>query len=93
MWATLGYKCPTYCTVKRWVAGFRTGHLSTEDEERSGRPTQVTVPENVDAIHSMILGDCRISSSNKIAETLAISRERVGYNIHEILDMRKLSTK
>jgi hypothetical protein len=26
-------------------------------------------------------------------ETLAISRERVGYIIHEILDIRKLSTK
>jgi hypothetical protein len=29
----------------------------------------------------------------KIAETLAIYRERVGYIIHEILDMRKLSAK
>jgi hypothetical protein len=53
----------------------------------------VTVPENVDSIHSMILGDCRISSANKIAETLAISREKVSYIIHEILAMRKLSAK
>jgi hypothetical protein len=40
----------------------------------------------------MILDDRRISDK-KIAETLAISPERVGYNIHEILDMRKLSAK
>jgi predicted regulator of amino acid metabolism with ACT domain len=46
----------------------------------------------VDAIHSMILGDRRISAE-KIAETLAISRESVGYTIHEILDTRKLSAK
>jgi hypothetical protein len=26
-----------------------------EGEESSGRPTQVTIPEKVDAIHSMIL--------------------------------------
>jgi hypothetical protein len=68
--------------------------LSTEDEECSGRPTQVTVPENVDAIHSIIL-DYRRMSAKKIAETLAISRERVGFThiIHKIVDMRKLSAK
>jgi hypothetical protein len=49
----------------------------------------VTTPENVDAIHSMILDDQRISAK-RIAGILAISRERVGY-IHEILDIRKLS--
>jgi transposase len=61
----------SYSTVKNWVARFRTGHLSTEDEH-SGRPNQVTVPENMDAIYSMILDDRRISTK-KIAETLAIS--------------------
>jgi hypothetical protein len=54
--------------------------------------TQVTIPENVDAVHSMILDNQRISTK-KIAETLVISRERIGCIIHEILDMRKLSTK
>jgi transposase len=71
---TLGNKHPSYSTVKNWVTRFRTGHLSTEDEERSGRPTQVTIPEIVDAIHFMILDDRSISAI-KIAETLAISRE------------------
>jgi hypothetical protein len=46
----------------------------------------------LDAIHSTILDDRRISAK-KITETLAISWERVGYIIHEILDMRKLSAK
>jgi transposase len=67
----LGDKHPSYSTVKNWVARFRTGHLSTEDNEHSGRPTQVTIPENVDAICSIILDDRRISI-DKIAETLAI---------------------
>jgi hypothetical protein len=92
MSVTLGEKRPSYSTVRSWVAGFRTGNLNPEDEECSGRPTRVTFPENVSAIHSMILDDGRISAK-KIAETLAISRERVGYIIHEILDMRKLSDK
>jgi transposase len=51
---TSGDKCQSYSTVKNWVARFGTGHLSTEDEY-SGRPTQVTIPENVDTVHSMIL--------------------------------------
>jgi transposase len=31
MSVTLSYKCLSYSTVKNWVARFRTGHLSTED--------------------------------------------------------------
>jgi transposase len=72
MSVTLRDKLPSYFTVKNSVARFRTGHLSTEDEERSGRPTQVTIPENMDAIYSRILDDRRISSK-KIAEILALS--------------------
>jgi transposase len=57
MSVTLDDKRPSYSTVKNWVARFRTGYLSTENKERSGRQTQVTIPENMDAIHSMILDD------------------------------------
>jgi hypothetical protein len=88
----LGDMRPSYFTVKIWDTKFRKGHLSTEDE-RSVRPTRVTVPENVDVIYSMIMGD-RIMRLpyKKIAETLTISRKK-GYFIHEIVDMTKLSTK
>jgi hypothetical protein len=54
---TLGDKHPSYSTVNSWVARFRTGHLSMEDKDSSGGPTHVTVPESMDAIHSMILDD------------------------------------
>jgi transposase len=64
MSVTLSDKRPSYSTVENWVARFRTGHLSTEEEEGSGRPTQVTIPENVDAIYSMIQDD-RIISARK----------------------------
>jgi hypothetical protein len=49
----LGEMCPFYSIVNTWVARFRTGHLSPEDEDFV-RPTQVAIPENVDAIHSTI---------------------------------------
>jgi hypothetical protein len=60
--------------------------------KRSGRPTQVTVPENVVAIHSMILSK-NIHWKDSAAETLVISQERVGSSIYEILDMKKLPAK
>jgi hypothetical protein len=59
---TLGRKNPSYSTVKYRVAQFKTGHFSTEDEDCPGRPVVVPVPENVDAFHSMILEDRRISA-------------------------------
>jgi hypothetical protein len=66
--------------------------VNTEDE-RSVRPTQVTILENVDAVYSMIMGDQRMQLPyKKTAETLEISRKK-GYIIHEILNMTKLSTK
>jgi hypothetical protein len=83
MSATLCDKCPSYSTVKNCVAVYGAGHLSSEDEEGSGRPTQVTIPENMDTIHSMILDDRRVYAE-KIAGTQAMSRERVGYIIHEM---------
>ena len=49
-------------------------------------------PEIIDQIHELILEDRRISAKS-IAEQLGISRERVGFIIHEDLDRRKLSAK
>jgi hypothetical protein len=54
---TFGDKRPSCSTAKNLIAKFRIGHLSIKDEEHSGRPIQVTILENVDAIHSMILDD------------------------------------
>jgi transposase len=68
---SLGHKLLSSSTAKNWVARFRTGHLSSEDEDRSGRPTEVTIPGNVEAIQSMTLDDRRISTK-KAAETLAM---------------------
>jgi len=52
----------------------------------------VTNLEITDQIHKLILEDHRILAKS-IAEQLGISREQVGYIIHEYLDMQKLSIK
>ena len=50
----------------------------------------VTVPENVDDIHSMMVADWKISA-RKIAETLEIDSGT--RRIHHVLDKRNLSSK
>jgi len=81
-----------HATVKNLVTQFKRGDCSTCDAPRPGQPKTVTTPEIIDQIHELILEDGRVSAK-LIAEQLGISRERVGFIIHEDLDMRKLFAK
>uniref|UniRef100_A0A6M2DT53 Putative histone-lysine n-methyltransferase setmar-like protein n=1 Tax=Xenopsylla cheopis TaxID=163159 RepID=A0A6M2DT53_XENCH len=83
---------PDYHVVKYWFAKFKTGHMGTKDDERSGRPKEVVTPENIKKIHKIILDDRKVTLI-EIAETLKISSERVHHIIHEYLGMRKLCAK
>ena len=56
----------------------------------SGRPKTVTNPEIIEQIQKLILEDRRISAKPTV-EQLGISRDRVGFIIHQDLDTRKLS--
>ena len=89
---TLGDQAPLYATVKNWVVQFKRGDFSTCVAPRPGLPKTVTTPAIIDQILWLILEDRRISAKS-IAEQLGISREWVGSNIHEDLDMRKLSVQ
>ena len=71
---------------------FKRSDSSTCDAPRPGRPKRVTAPEIIDQIYELILQDRRISTKS-IAEQLGISRERVGFIIHEDLNMETLSAK
>jgi hypothetical protein len=53
----------------------------------------VTIPENVYANHSMIrtTEKCRLKNSRDLGGN--VSRERIGYIFHEIVDRTKLSVK
>ena len=71
---------------------FQRGDFETDDAARSGRPSTVSTPKVVDHVHDLVLADRRISAKT-IAETLEISREHIGFIIHEQLGMQKLSAK
>jgi len=83
---------PGEATIRKWFAKFRTGHMSTEDDERSGRPKEAVTDENIKKIHKMILEDRKVKLI-VIADTLKISKERVGLITREYLGMRKLCAK
>ena len=80
MVATLGKDAPSYATVKRWVAEFKRGRQSLEDDPRPGRPVTVATPEMVNKIHDIVMTDRRVTE-RYIASTVGISQERV----HSIL--------
>jgi len=74
------------------VIEFKRADFSTYDAPHPGRQKSVNTPEIIEQIHELTLDDRRISAKS-ITEQPGVSRERVGYIIHEDLDMRKLSAK
>jgi len=87
-----GDSSPSFSTVKKWAAEFKRGRTSLEDDPREGRPKSATTPEIIEQVHDMVLDDRRMKV-REIAETIGISKERVGYILHEELDMKKLCAR
>ena len=81
-----------YATFKNYVAQLKRGDFYTCDSPRPGRSKALNTPRIIDQIHELILEYRRISCKS-IAEKLNISRERVGYIIHEDLGMQNISSK
>jgi predicted XRE-type DNA-binding protein len=68
---------------------FKRGRTILEDDPHDGRPFSATTPEIIEEVHDLLLDD-RQMKVREIAETISISKERVGYILHEELDMKKL---
>ena len=90
--AVYGDSSPSMATVKNWFNEFQRGRTSVFDEPRPGASKTATTEENVTKIHDLIFADRRLKV-REVAEMIDISKDRVGYILHEILDMRKLSVR
>ena len=88
----LGESAPSYATVKNWVAEFKRGRTSLEDEPRDGRPKIASTSEMIEKIHEIVTEDPSLST-RKIADTLGISTERARHILHNELQMKKLFVK
>jgi len=87
-----GDSFPSFTTIKKWAAEFKCGRTSLEDDPREGRPKSATTPKIIEQVHDMVLDDRRMKV-REIAETIGISKERVGYILHEEMDMKKLCAR
>jgi histone-lysine N-methyltransferase SETMAR len=83
-----GDSSPSFSTIKKWAAEFKRGHTSLEDDPRERRPKSATSSEIIEQVHDMVLDDQRMNV-REVAETIGISKEHVGYILHEKLDMKK----
>ena len=59
-----GDRSPGYSTVARWVADFKHGRNSLNDEPRSERPADMTTIENMNAIREMVEDNHNESTRN-----------------------------
>jgi hypothetical protein len=90
----IGYEdsSPSFPTIKKWFAKFKRGHASFKDDPCEGRPKNAPPPEIIEKVHNMVLHD-RWMKVCEIAETISISKEQVGYILHEELDMKKFCAR
>ena len=80
---------PTIRTVERWVAEFKRGRTSLEDDPREGRSKSASTPETIAKIQDMVLEDRRLTERD-LVEALHISLGSVSHILIEILGFRKL---
>lgn len=92
MQSVLGNNAPSRGTIFNWVAELKRGRTDINDESRSGRPKTATTTEIVEQVHVIVTEDPSLTT-REIADTIAISTERVRHILHEELHMKKLFGK
>ena len=71
-----GSSAPSYAQVKFWIGEFKHGRTSSEDETRSGRPSDATDEEMCNKVRDLVYSDRRIKVE-EIANALHISHGSV----------------
>jgi len=90
--AVYGDSSPSMATVKNWFNEFQRGRTSVFDDPRPGAPKTATTEDTVTKIHDLVLADRQLKI-REIADTVGMSKDRVGHILHEVLGMRKLSAR
>jgi len=69
MLATLGDNAPVYSVVKIWLAEFKHGRNSVEDEHYLGCPKDAASTKNVQIVNDMLKEDRRVTVRHIVETT------------------------
>lgn len=83
---------PSKSTIKKWMATFKSGNMSIQDGDRTGRTNIVVIQENIDKIHKIVLDDRKVKI-REIAAIVKISTGSVWTILNDHLQMKKLSAR
>jgi histone-lysine N-methyltransferase SETMAR len=92
MKAQYGCNCLSKSSCYEWTKAFKEGRVEIQDDERSGRPVDISTPETIRNIEQLILADRRVKIDD-IAERLGVSHGSVHKIVHEMLGFNKVSAR
>jgi len=75
-----------------WYKRFKDGRTSVDDDERSGRPSTSTTPENMAKVREATLADRR-QTIHDVCEIVGLSYETAPRILAENLNMRRISAR
>jgi len=87
-----GDSAPSYSTVTRWVAEFKRGWTSLEDDTRAGRLVEATTDDCCHAVKKLMVGDRRLKVL-EIATELDISHGSILNILHEHLGLNEVRSR
>lgn len=73
--------------TKCLYADIKRVRRDNDDTERNGRLNEVVIPELIEKMHEILLNDCKVYF-NELADTLKVSKERIGFKLHDNLFVR-----
>lgn len=78
--------------VEKWIGEFKRGRTNTNHAERSGRPNEAIIPENIKKVHKLVINDRKLKV-HELADIMKISVGSVFTILHKHLAMWKLCAK
>lgn len=92
MESVYGESCPGKSMIYKWSGLFKAGRESLDDDERSGRPLEVTSQEMVKKVEDALIENGRLKLK-EIAQMYNISETTSFKIIHDHLGMSKVSAR